>query len=822
LKVKIASIGRLTGGLVIGAALTVGSTALAGGPALIINEYLYDPATGPTGDANGDGVTDVSQDEFVEFVNVSGGIVDLSGWYVTDSVAIRHTFPNGTSLGDGCAIVVFGGGSPAPFGFAGAIVQVASSTQLGLNNGGDTITLFDADAVAVVSVTYPDNLSVDVSYTLDPDLTGTAFVKHSQAVGSNGTLFSPGTFIDGTPFGDCASSGDDADGDGVPDDFDNCPDLANPDQADCNTNGIGDACEVLKDPQLDCNGNGIPDSCEPDCNQTGFPDDCDVLFGLSLDCNDNLIPDECETDCNGNFVPDDCDIAGGISLDQNGNGIPDECESGLNLVINEILADPPAGSDANNDGVASTTADEFIEIVNAGAGPADISGVVIYDAATGGTIRHVFPSGTIIPANCGIVVFSGGNPIGQFGGCQVQTASTGALSFNNENETITLRDSNGLLVDEYSYGTEGGQNSSLTRSPDITGSFVVHSTVAPKNAAYSPGTRLNGAVFGGCPPVLADADSDGIPDVDDNCPNTPNPLQADCDRDGVGDICDTEPDGNGNGIPDVCEVVVPGNLKLSEIRIDETGTDNNEYFEIKGPPGLSLDGLTLFVIGDGAAAAGSGVIESITPLQGLAIPSDGYFLAGESTFTLAPSSQVDLTTPTLNFENGDHVTFVLASNFSGFNGQDLDTNNDGALDITPWGAVVDAVGFIVEPNPPAANDWAYGASLGGSDVGPDVQPSGSFIPGQIYRCETAGLWTIGKFNPFDPSGGTDTPGSANLACTGVPCPGDRTGNGIVDVDDLLAVINTWGSNNPIGDATGNGIVDVDDLLIVINGWGACD
>src|SRR5690242_10159622 len=36
----------------------------------------------------------------------------------------------------------------------------------------------------------------------------------------------------------------DADGDGVPDSSDNCPQLANPDQADRNGIGPGDACEL--------------------------------------------------------------------------------------------------------------------------------------------------------------------------------------------------------------------------------------------------------------------------------------------------------------------------------------------------------------------------------------------------------------------------------------------------------------------------------------------------------------------------------------------------------------------------------------------------
>jgi hypothetical protein len=66
-------------------------------------------------------------------------------------------------------------------------------------------------------------------------------------------------------------------------------------------------------------------------------------------------------------------------------------------------------------------------------------------------------------------------------------------------------------------------------------------------------------------------------------------------------------------------------------------------------------------------------------------------------------------------------------------------------------------------------------------------------------------------------------------CSGLnqqPCYGDVTATlGIVDVDDLLAVINSFGtSGSPgtvAGDATGNGIVDIDDILAVVNAWGPC-
>ncbi len=50
-----------------------------------------------------------------------------------------------------------------------------------------------------------------------------------------------------------ASSMVDADGDSVPDEMDNCSLAANPDQADIDNDGLGDACDVMSG---DSNGNG--------------------------------------------------------------------------------------------------------------------------------------------------------------------------------------------------------------------------------------------------------------------------------------------------------------------------------------------------------------------------------------------------------------------------------------------------------------------------------------------------------------------------------------------------------------------------------------
>jgi hypothetical protein len=107
---------------------------------LVINEFHADPAGDISGDPNGDGTRDSGQDEFVELVNSGSNDLDLSGWTLSDAVQLRHTFPEGSIVEAGCALVVFGGGAPQG-AFGGALVKTASAGSVGFNNGGDTITV---------------------------------------------------------------------------------------------------------------------------------------------------------------------------------------------------------------------------------------------------------------------------------------------------------------------------------------------------------------------------------------------------------------------------------------------------------------------------------------------------------------------------------------------------------------------------------------------------------------------------------------------------------------------------------------------------------
>jgi uncharacterized membrane protein len=56
----------------------------------------------------------------------------------------------------------------------------------------------------------------------------------------------------------------------------------------------------------------------------------------------------------------------------------------------------------------------------------------------------------------------------------------------------------------------------------------------------------------------------------------------------------------------------------------------------------------------------------------------------------------------------------------------------------------------------------------------------------------------------------------------ISCPSDVTGDGLVNVSDLLLVIGYWGSADSPADINFDGIVDVSDLLMVISNWGPCE
>jgi hypothetical protein len=105
--------------------------------------------------------------------------------------------------------------------------------------------------------------------------------------------------------------------------------------------------------------------------------------------------------------------------------------------------------------------------------------------------------------------------------------------------------SGAILVIDFNAGTDG--RGVLFRVDPTTGQRTLLSDFG--NTAQGP---LGADPFDVALPS-EDADSDGVPDGIDNCPNTPNPPQEDLDGDGIGDVCDPCPvdplnDVDGDGI----------------------------------------------------------------------------------------------------------------------------------------------------------------------------------------------------------------------------------------------------------------------------------
>jgi hypothetical protein len=172
------------------------------------------------------------------------------------------------------------------------------------------------------------------------------------------------------------------------------------------------------------------------------------------------------------------------------------------LIINEVLFDPASDitGDANGDGTRSPNDDEFIELINSGTTELDISGYTIEDSYTATIIRHVVPANTVLSAGGVYLVFGGGTPTasgtaaGNFGDATVIVASSGALGFSNSSEVIIVRDATGTAIatlDASTLSVSTGVDVSVTRSPDITGDFVLHPTVNGVN--FSPGLKIDGS-----------------------------------------------------------------------------------------------------------------------------------------------------------------------------------------------------------------------------------------------------------------------------------------------------------------------------------------
>lgn len=137
--------------------------------------------------------------------------------------------------------------------------------------------------------------------------------------------------------------------------------------------------------------------------------------------------------------------------------------------------------------------------------------------------------------------------------------------------------------------------------------------------------------------LSADTDGDGIPNLTDNCPNTPNPTQADCDQDDIGDVCD-----NTDNLPPVamCQNIVRFLDENGQVTIAPTDVDIGS-FDSCGDVSLTLDTDTFNCAQTGAQT----VTLTVTDDAGLNAVCEAVVMVADTTAPqiITPCADLDTT-----------------------------------------------------------------------------------------------------------------------------------------------------------------------------------
>lgn len=588
----------------------------------------------------------------------------------------------------------------------------------------------------------------------------------------------------------------DSDGDGFADCIDNCPAVANPDQANADGDGVGDACDPCPlDPNNDADGDGL----------CGDVDNCPIVAN----------PDQEDADSDG--VGDACDTCTDSDGDGFGNpGFPanlcalDNCPN---------LANPDQ-ADADGDGLGDSC-DECTDTDNDGFGDPG------------------FPANTCPDDNCPAVA----NPA---------QADTDGDGIGDLCDTCTDTDGDGFGNPGFPANTCPTDNCPAVANPaqadadgDGLGDECDPCTDTDGDGSGDPGFAASACATDNCPsipnPLQTDADGDGLGDACDNCIHIANADQANADGDQFGDVCDNCPilanddqaDNDGDGLGDLCDPDDDDDGVLDELdncplvaNSDQTDTDGDGLGDAcdgdDDGDGVSddLDNCRLLPNPDQANADGDalGDLCDNCPLAANndQVDSDGdsYGNACDNCPTAANPDQAD--------GDGDGVGDVCDNCPVVANADQADGDADGigdACDNCPMIANTDqadadgdGVGNACDNCAAVAN--ADQADADGDGVGDACDNCPAAPNADQADADGDGLGDVCDPCPTDPNNDQDGDG----VCGGVDnCPGianpdqaDTDGDGLGDACDVCPA-------DPANDADGDGICgNVDNCPNVAN------
>jgi len=218
--------------------------------------------------------------------------------------------------------------------------QVTSRNLTAAHGVGSTL-VFDTTTIFVDPIDYTGNYGIRgvasfgssglESFNLLPGISG-YILDIAPGINTRFNVASPcavppEVFVDGFTF-ELSCGAPDSDGDGVPDDNDNCPAIPNPEQIDQDLDGTGNVCdsdldgdsfnndsdncpELANPDQLDLDGDGTGDDCDTDTDGDSVSDDDDncpfVANSGQADSDGDTDGDACDTDDDNDTVIDEMD-----------------------------------------------------------------------------------------------------------------------------------------------------------------------------------------------------------------------------------------------------------------------------------------------------------------------------------------------------------------------------------------------------------------------------------------------------------------------------------------------------------------------------------
>ncbi|MGI8823811.1 MAG: ExeM/NucH family extracellular endonuclease [Acidimicrobiia bacterium] len=175
---------------------------------------------------------------------------------------------------------------------------------------------------------------------------------------------------------------------------------------------------------------------------------------------------------------------------------------------------------------------------------------------------------------------------------------------------------------------------------------------------------------------------------------------------------------------------------INEFVLNHAGADTHEFVEVFGPPDTDLSNFTILEVEGDSSGTATGTIDEVIGVG--TTDGAGSWVSGFTANAL---------------ENGT-LTLLLVDGFTGAAGDDLDTDDDGILDSTPWTAIVD--GVAVTDSGTSDLTYAQPVLTPGFDGGAVTVGGASRIP-DGNDDDTAANWVRNDFDGEGVPGFTGTP-----------------------------------------------------------------